>query len=166
MAGLARSPSDRVSNVKRIIRAGLTTAIVDGLFSSILTLIYGSTVSRLFQNVASTVLGKSAFTMGARSTALGVLMHCTVAFFWSAVFVLLVMRSARIRAVLASRYGAIKVASVYGPAIWLVMSLLVIPILLRRPPTINYRWWIQLIGHFPFVGIPIVASATAGDPRS
>ena len=145
---------------KRIVRAGLTTAIVDGLFSSVLTLLYGSTVSRLFQNVASTVIGKSAFTMGARATALGVLMHCCVAFFWSAVFVLLVMRSSRIRAVLASRYGKIKVASLYGPAIWLVMSLLVIPILLHRPPTITYRWWIQLVGHFPFVGLPIVLSAT------
>ena len=28
----------------------------------------------------------------------------------------------------------------------------------RRPPTISYRWWIQFFGHFPFVGIPIVAS--------
>jgi uncharacterized membrane protein YagU involved in acid resistance len=153
-----------VTNVKRIVRAGLTTAIVDGLFSSVLTLLYGSTVSRLFQNVASTVIGKSAFTMGARATALGVLMHFSVAFFWSAVFVLLVMRSARIRAVLASRYGKIKVSSLYGPAIWLVMSLLVIPILLHRPPTITYRWWIQLAGHFPFVGLPIVLSATPRNP--
>ena len=144
----------------RIVRAGVTTAIIDGLFSSVLTVIYGSTVSRLFQNVASTVIAKSAFTMGARATALGVLMHFGVAFFWSAVFVLLVMRPAPIRAVLASRYGKIKVASLYGPAIWLVMSVLVIPILMHRPPTITYRWWIQLAGHFPFVGLPIVLSAT------
>jgi hypothetical protein len=41
----------------------------------------------------------------------------------------------------------------------MVMSLAVIPILLHRPPTINYRWWIQWFGHIPFVGIPIVASS-------
>ena len=145
---------------RRIVRAGLTTAIIDGLFSSVLTVLYGSTVSRLFQNVASTLIGKSAFTMGARGTLLGILMHCTVAFFWSAVFVLIVMRSARVRGVLASRFGKTKVAAAYGPAIWLVMSLVVIPILLRRPPTITYRWWIQLAGHFPFVGLPIVTAAT------
>jgi len=27
------------------------------------------------------------------------------------------------------------------------------------PPAIGTRWWIQVIGHIPFVGIPIVASS-------
>jgi uncharacterized membrane protein YagU involved in acid resistance len=153
--------------LSRFVRAGLTTAVIDGLFSSILSVAaYDSTVSRLFQGVAATVVGDSAFTGGARTTALGVLMHCGVAFGWSAVFVFVVMRSARIRGVLASRYGVLKVASVYGPAIWLVMSLLVIPVLLRRPPNISVRWWVQLLGHFPFVGIPIVASASKRVTRS
>jgi hypothetical protein len=74
------------------------------------------------------------------------------------VFLVLVMRSPRIRGLLASPYGVVKVASVYGPFVWLVMSLVVIPLLLHRPPAITIRWWVQLIGHFPFVGIPIVAS--------
>ena len=67
-------------------------------------------------------------------------------------------RSAWIRRVLSSRFGVIKVASLYGPFIWLVMSLVVIPLLVHRPPSIGVRWWIQLIGHIPFVGIPIVGS--------
>jgi len=154
------------NSLSRLVLAGLTTAIIDGLFSSILSVAaYGSTFSRLFQGVASTLVGSSAFTGGARTTALGVLMHCGVAFGWSAVFIFVVMRSAWIRRVLASRYGALKVASVYGPAIWLVMSLLVIPVLLYQPPTISIRWWVQLVGHFPFVGIPIVASASRGLTR-
>ena len=144
----------------RFVCAGLVTAIIDGLFSSILNVAaYGSTVSRLFQGVASTLVGSSALTAGARTTALGMLMHCGVAFFWSAIFVFVVMRSAWVRRVLASRYGSVKVASVYGPFIWLVMSLVVIPLLLHRPPAISIRWWVQLLGHFPFVGMPIVASA-------
>lgn len=151
----------------RFVLAGLTTAIIDGLFSSVLSVAaYGSTVSRLFQGVAATLVGNSAFTGGARTTALGLLMHCGVAFGWSAFFVYVVMRSARIRGVLASRYGAVKVASVCGPAIWLVMSLVIIPVLLHRPPAISIRWWIQLLGHFPFVGIPIVGSASRGAIRS
>jgi len=36
------------------------------------------------------------------------------------------------------------------------MSCAVIPLLLHRPPTITARWWVQLLGHFPFVGLPIV----------
>ena len=153
--------------LSRLFRAGLMTTIIDGLFSSVLNVAaYDSTFSRLFQGVASTLVGSSAFSGGARTTALGVLMHCGVAFGWSAIFVFGVMRSARIRNVLAARYGTLKVASVYGPAIWLVMSLLIIPLLLQRPPTISIRWWVQLIGHFPFVGVPIVVSASRGATRS
>jgi hypothetical protein len=141
----------------RLIWATISTAIIDGLFSSLLNVAaYGSTVSRLFQGVAATLVGSSAFAGGARTTALGLLMHCGVALGWSAIFVFAVMRSARLRGVLKSRSGALKVAAVYGPAIWLVMSLLIIPLLLQRPPAISIRWWVQLLGHFPFVGIPIV----------
>jgi hypothetical protein len=143
----------------RLRRAGLLTGISDGLFSSILaTVFYHSTVTRLFQGVASTLLGKQAFDGGTPTALLGVLIHFGVAFGWSAVFLFLVMRWRWVHSLLSSRYGVVKVAALYGPFIWMVMSLAVIPLLLHRPPAINVRWWIQLIGHFPFVGIPIVAS--------
>jgi len=45
-----------------------------------------------------------------------------------------------------------------------VMSLVVIPLLVHHAPTFSIRWWIQLVGHFPFVGLPIVASSVAGGP--
>jgi hypothetical protein len=136
---------------------------VDGLFSSVLNVVaYGSTVSRLFQGVASVLLGREALSGGTPTVVIGVLMHFGVAFAWSAVFLFLVLRSRRVRALLASPYGVIKVASLYGPFIWMVMSLVVIPILLHRPPTIGVRWWIQLMGHIPFVGVPIVASSGGG----
>ena len=96
------------------------------------------------------------------TVALGVLMHFCVAFAWSAVFLFLVLRSQWVRGLLASPYGVVKVAALYGPFIWMVMSLVVIPILVRRPPTVGLRWWIQLIGHIPFVGVPIVASSRRG----
>ena len=149
--------------LSRLVRAGLLTGITDGLFSSILAVFfYGSTVARLWQGVASTLLGKEAIDGGTGPALIGVLMHFGVAFGWSAVFLFLVLRSAWIRRVLASRFGVVKVAAVYGPFIWLVMSLVVIPLLLHRPPTFNLRWWVQLIGHFPFVGLPIVASIGGG----
>lgn len=147
--------------VSRLVRAGLLTGVTDGLFAIVLSVgFYDSTVTRLFQGVASTLLGREALDGGVPTALAGVLMHFGVAFGWSAVFLLLVLRSPWLRRVLGSPYGAVKVASVYGPLIWLVMSLAVIPLplLLQRPPTINVRWWIQLIGHFPFVGLPIAAS--------
>ena len=51
---------------------------------------------------------------------------------------------------------AIGVALVYGPFIWVAMSLAVIPALSHRDVPVNTRWWIQLAGHFLFVGLPMV----------
>jgi hypothetical protein len=156
----------KVRTFSRLAIAGVVTAVVDGLFSSVLSVaFYHSTVTRLFQGVASVLVGPAALDGGTRTAAIGVLMHVGVAFGWSAVFLLLVTRSARIRRVLASPQGPIKVASLYGPFVWIVMSLAVIPLFAHRPPTINIRWWVQLVGHAPFVGLPIVASIAPGSSR-
>ena len=148
----------------RLVRAGLLTAVVDGLFSSLLSVAaYGSTVSRLFQGVASVLLGNEALSGGLPIALVGIAMHVAVAFAWSAVFLLVVLRWPWVRSLLSSAYGAGKVAALYGPFIWLVMSVAVIPILAHRPPTIGFRWWVQLIGHFPFVGLPIVIATVTGN---
>src|SRR4051794_24777425 len=82
----------------RWLRAGLTTAVVDGLFASVLSaFFYGSSVRALFQGVASVPLGRQALDGGWTTAGLGILMHVAVAFFWSAVFLLLYQRSAWIR---------------------------------------------------------------------
>lgn len=156
----------RSDDLSRWVRAGLLTGITDGLFATVLAgAVYGSGVMRLWQGVAFTLLGPKALEGGAGTALVGVGMHFGVAFGWSAVFVFVVMRSAAVRRVLASPWGAVKVAAVYGPLIWLVMSLVVVPLLVHRPPTLNLRWWVQLLGHFPFVGLPIAIAARAGLPR-
>ena len=151
------------SAVSRFVLAGLLTGITDGLFASVQSVLRGSTVAHVWQGVASTLLGPRAYEGGTRGALIGVAMHFGVAFFWSAVFVFVLMRSAWIRARLASRGGIFKVAAVYGPCIWLVMSLIVIPLLVHRPPVIAPRWWVQFFGHAIFVGLPIVS---VGAPRS
>ena len=149
--------------MRRLVLAGLLTAVVDGLFSSVLVaFFYGSTVVRLFQGVAAVLLGADAIGGGARTTAIGLLMHVCVAFTWSAIFLFLVLRWRFVRSVLASSGGMLKVAAVYGPFVWMVMSLVVIPLLVHRPPNVGFRWWVQLVGHAPFVGLPIVASSVTG----
>jgi uncharacterized membrane protein YagU involved in acid resistance len=153
--------------MSRLVRAGLLTGVTDGLFATVENAVTpGSTVMRLWQGVASTVLGKSAYDGGVSTALLGLLMHFCVAFAWSAVFLFVVMRSSWVRRKVASTSGVIGVAALYGPFIWLVMSLIVIPVLLHRPPAITNRWWIQLIGHIPFVGLPIVASIANGGARA
>ena len=142
-----------------LVRAWLVTAITDGLFSSVLvSVFYGSTVARLWQGVASTLLGPSAMNGGARTALIGLLMHFGVALAWSTVFLILYSRSAWIRNETSTVGGALKVAAIYGPCIWIVMSLVVIQSLTHKPPTINFRWWVQFVGHIPFVAVPIVTS--------
>ncbi|HSE51002.1 MAG TPA: hypothetical protein VLB00_02375 [Gemmatimonadales bacterium] len=148
------TPSDPAP---RLVRAWLLTAISDGLFACFLSgVVYRTGVTRLWQGVASVLLGPEALTGGTRTALIGVLMHFGVAFTWSAVFLFLVMRWDRVREVLASPWGVLKVAAVYGPFIWMVMSLLVIPTFTGRPPNLTARWWIQLLGHIPFVAMPML----------
>ena len=149
----------------RLARAGLLTALVDGTFSGVLAAaFYGSSVARLFQGVAATLSGPAALDGGTRTALVGVLMHVGVAFGWSAVFLLLYAGSAALRRATATPGGVVSVAAVYGPCVWLVMSLVVIPLLRHQPTPITYRWWIQLVGHFLFVGLPIVASIASRVP--
>ena len=51
----------RLSGLSRLVRAGLLTALTDGTFASVLSVFaYGSTVTRLWQGVASTLLGEES----------------------------------------------------------------------------------------------------------
>lgn len=152
--------------LSRLLLSGLLTGLTDGCFACVQSVFfYDSTVTRLWQGVASVLLGKEALEGGTRTALIGVLMHFGVAFAWSAVFLLLAQRSAWIRRVLGSRFGALKIASWYGPLVWSVMSLVVIPVLAHRPPSVSLRWLYQLIGHIPFVGLPIAWSIGTGVAR-
>jgi hypothetical protein len=149
--------------VSRLVPAWLTTALTDGLFASALSVFaYHSTVARLWQGVAATLLGPAALQGGIRTALIGVMMHIGVALWWSTVFLILYSAWPRLRRIVSTAGGAIGVAMVYGPLIWLVMSWVVIPQLTGRPPTITVRWWVQLLGHIPFVALPIVATIGLG----
>lgn len=154
-------PTGAGDRIGRLIRAGIFTGLTDGAFVVVLfVFFYHTTFTRLWQSIAAVPLGASAVEIEAATSYawMGILFHFLVAFVWSAVFLFLVMRSKRVLALMRSTRGQLKVAAVYGPFVWLVMSLVVIPLLLQRPPAINSRWWVQLIGHFPFVGIPMIFS--------
>src|SRR5690349_5797034 len=144
-----------LTTASRIATATLLTGVSDGLFSSVLSAaFYDSTVMRLWQGVASVLIGRiRAFEGGSSTALLGIAIHFAVAFTWTIVFALVALRIPRIQKLLNSPYGAVKIAVVYGPLIWIVMSLVVIPALTQRPPVITSRWWTQLAGHIPFVAL-------------
>ena len=140
----------------RLGRAGSLTAIIDFLFSSVLvTVFYHSTFASLWQRVASVPLGPSALNGGARTVLTGIAIHICVAFTWSAVFLLLYLGSGWLRRMIETNGGLLAVAAVYGPCIWMMMSFVLIPRFTGRPPTVNFRWWVQFFGHIPFVAVPI-----------
>jgi len=145
--------------LRRLVRAWLVTGLTDAVFSSVLvSVFYGSTVARLWQGVASVLLGPDALNGGTRTVLIGLLMHFGVALAWSTVFLILYMRSEWVRNESSTLGGALKVAAIYGPCIWIVMSFIVIHSLTHKAPTINFRWWVQFVGHIPFVAVPIVTS--------
>lgn len=150
----------------RLVRAGALTAVVDGLFSSVLAAgVYGVPAERVWRGVAATVLGPAAVADGAGPVLLGLALHVAVALAWAALFFLLVRRRPDVRARVATRRGLVGAAALYGPAVWLVMSLVVVPLLVGRAPVISARWWVQLAGHVAFVGLPIVWGVAWRLPR-
>src|SRR5262245_4849448 len=146
--------------LKTLLRAGLVTAASDFAFATILFIFFfNSTFMRLWQGVASVPLGREAFDGGARTMWIGLGLHVCVAFWWSAVVLFGLMRLEGVRRVLLSRFGVLKVASLYGPFVWLAMTVVVIPLFTKRPPSLTLRWWVQLIGHVPFVALPMTWTA-------
>lgn len=139
----------------RLLRAGLFTGVVDFCWAMVLTLTYGKSLLKLWQGVASVPFGKGMLDGGAPTALVGVVTHFGVAFSWSALLLVLLMRSAWLRGVLASPGGVFKVAVVWGPLIWIVMSLVMIPLFTGAATPVTVRWFIQLVGHVFFVGLPM-----------
>jgi hypothetical protein len=149
---------------QRVVRAVLVTWLVTAAWdficaSALSVFAYHSTFSRLWQGVAATALGPSALQMGAWGIVAGLVLHAAVAFAWSSLFVAALASSERLRRVVDRPVGAFVVACIYGPVIWLVMSLAVIPLATGRPPTFAFRWWVQIFAHVPFVTLPLVFTA-------
>jgi hypothetical protein len=147
----------------RFLRAWLAVAVADGLFASMLNVAYGAPALRVWKRVASTLLGPVAMDGGAGTIAFGLLLHVLVALAWTTVFLVLLERYAGLRALVSTPGGVLVASAVYGPLVWCAMSLVVIPIVTARPPAaIGTRWWQQLVGHIPFVALPIVGMLSRG----
>lgn len=76
------------SYLRTIALAGVTVGVVDGTAAVVNSAIRGVTPDRVFQYVASGILGNSSYRGGAATIALGVLLHFVVAFGASAAYIL------------------------------------------------------------------------------
>lgn len=152
----------RPSFARALLPVWLVTAGWDFVCASALGLFaYHTPPARLWRGVAATALGPRALEAGTSGIAAGIAVHLGVALTWSAVFVAAALAWPTLRRAISTPRGALAVAAAYGPMIWLVMSLVVIPLATGRPPRFGVRWWVQVVAHVPFVTIPLVFTARA-----
>jgi hypothetical protein len=116
------------SLAKPILLAGLVAGVLD-ISDALIFFYFHSNVPpmRLFQGIASGLIGKSAFGGGLSKAVLGLVMHFCIATFWAAVFVI----AARSLPVL--RRHAIAAGVVYGLIVYAIMNYLVLPHTHARP---------------------------------
>jgi hypothetical protein len=147
-----------------LVRCGIAVGVSDFLFASVANwILLHRTPIRVFQGVASVPFGKGMIDGGLSTAALGLALHFCVAFFWSAVYLMATRGSPVLGRLVRTPAGALAFAAVYGPLIWLTMTLVVIPAFVHRPPTFTAIWWVNLVGHIPFIVLPMVWAA--GDGR-
>ena len=165
-AAMARSSSHAAAPARAasvgalplVLLSTVAVAVIDGLFAIVVYVVFGTTtITRLFQSIASALIGAGAFRGGTTTFLLGIALHCTVALAWSIIFLLLLRGTRFVPRMLDSRLGALKVAAWYGPLVYVAMSLALVPLFTHRVPPINAMWTLVLIGHIPFVALPIAA---------
>jgi len=160
ITGMIAIDTPRPSFLRVLLPVWLVTAVWDAVCATALTVFaYGGTFTGLWQGVASTVVGPAAVGGGAKMVVAGLALHTLVALTWSTVFVAAVRALPALGRAIRTPGGAFAVACAYGPLIWLVMSLAVIPLATGRPPRIAFRWWVQVFAHVPFVTLPLVFTA-------
>ena len=103
-------------------KTGLLAALLDGLAAVVNAyLARGTSPVIVFQYIASGALGRDAFAGGLLTAAAGVVIHCTIAISWSALYFFAYPRLSLIRKNrVASGIG-------YGLFVWLIMNLVVLP---------------------------------------
>lgn len=142
-----------------IVYGGLAVGVLDYLDAiTFFGLYYGSTPIRIFQSVASGVLGKEAATNGGVTTfLLGTFLHFVVAFGIATVFYLV---SSKLTFLI--RY-AIVCGMIYGVIAHFVMQYVVIPLsaITRNPdaPFVLPVFLNSIIGHALLVGLPVALIA-------
>lgn len=138
-----------------ILYGGVVVGILDGLFALIFYgLILGVKPIRIFQSVASGLLGKASYDGGVPTFLLGILLHFVVASCIAAVYYLASLKLP----ILIRR--AVVCGLIYGVLAYLGMNYVVIPLSAANPGQFSLRTFLPaIIGHALLVGLPIALLA-------
>lgn len=140
-----------------ILYGGLVVGILDGLFALIFYgLILGVKPLRIFQSVASGLLGREAsFAGGVKTFLLGILLHFVVATCIAAVYYVISLNLP-----VLIRHAVVS-GLIYGMIAYLVMNYVVIPLsAIGTSPSFSLRTFLPaFIGHAFLVGLPVALLA-------
>ena len=121
----------RVSLVKIIVTSWLIVGTFDILFAIAQTLINGGKPIKMLQFIASGVFGRQAFSGGVAFAVYGLALHYFIAFIWTFLFFKVYPKLNLVAK------NKILTGVVYGIIIWIVMSMIVLP--LSNTPRLNFN---------------------------
>jgi hypothetical protein len=139
-----------------IVLGGLAAALGDFLFAvTYYGVFLGIKQIRIFQSVASGLLGRPAFNGGMNTYVLGLFLHVVVGLCIATVFYLITKLWP---AILRRPFVT---GPVYGMIAYLVMNYVVLPLsaIHRVPKFVPSSFAIEMIGHALLVGLPIALIA-------
>jgi hypothetical protein len=156
--------SFRLSNALRaILTAGLVCGVLDGVAAVVVSAAFGTKPIRMFQFIASGLLGPAAFRGGAGTGALGIAMHFVVALGAACAYY---VASRRFRSLIDQ---AVLVGPLFGIAVHLFMTFVVIPLSAIGSRPINIKSFVAiLMVHVTVVGpsIALTIRNLEGSPAS
>ncbi|SRR6266516_630225 len=140
-----------------IVYGGLVVGVLDILDAMLFFGIRnGVKPIRIFQSIASGLLGSSSFDGGMKTALLGGLLHFLIAFILATTYYV----ASRILPMLIRH--AVMWGLIYGVAVYFVMNFVVLPVSAVGPRTAPIPWAVFLngvIGHALLVGLPIALLA-------
>ncbi len=143
------------NTLQAILVAGICCGVLDAAAASTQAATLAMKPQRVFQSVASGILGPRAFEAGWNAGTLGLILHFFIAFVCATVYVL---ASRHLPFLLEHPFVA---GALYGIAVYLVMTCLVIPFSRRPKRPFNRNFAIaQLFIHMFVVGWSIALSAS------
>ena len=142
----------------RVLMAGALVALLDMLYPMVMytKVLAHIPAIRIPQSVASGLLGQAAFEGGLATAALGLVLHLTIAFGWTILYLLLLQRWAQLRRLSTTTSGRVKAGLIYGLVVWFCMNVVVVPLShATMAPLFSLSSFLQLVWHPIGVGLPI-----------
>jgi hypothetical protein len=140
--------------LKAIVWGGAACGILDGVAASVQFALRGIKPLRVWQGVASGLMGERAVGRGWLSAGLGLILHFLIAAIVTTVFV-----GACPHFPALQQFYWIS-GPLYGVIVFLVMNLIVVPLSARpKRPAPAMVVAVQIVIHMLFVGLPIALAA-------